>query len=389
MKVLLITLVTDDGQHVKAHKVILASVSDVLRKMLEKFDGEPSSQSIFFLRGVKYQNLASLLDFIYKGEASVHFQMLGDFMSLAKDLNVSGLNENDIDEKIDVSKSTESVLSSSNDALSEILPGTETEDNSEYKSFATDVNADTSEEFSYTTEELESKPKTHTEKKKHKKRKLIEESNYERPFKTNSGEIRPVTFPLLQAVFKGVNWTPFLARETLKNYLRILGFNSISHNKPSFWPDSVTYMPPNCLSFEETNKVLGELMNYFGIDLKRYHTSEAESIEMEDDSFDTNTFRNFSNKVPFPLLPIKFGSPSWDWKCSRSVLSRFMCILGFRQGNGDMIYSEKKNKPLGWPSDIKFTKPKFLRKADADAVIQSILHEHFGIDIYKYHILEV
>ena len=86
-----VTLVTDDGQHVKAHKVILASVSDVLRKMLEKFDGEPSSQSIFFIRGVKYQNLASLLDFIYKGEASVHFQMLGDFMSLAKDLNVSGL----------------------------------------------------------------------------------------------------------------------------------------------------------------------------------------------------------------------------------------------------------------------------------------------------------
>ena len=66
-----------------------------------------------------------------------------------------------------------------------------------------------------------------------------------------------------------------------------------------------------------------------------------------------------------------------------------MCILGFRQVNGDMIYSEKKNKPLGWPSDIKFTKPKFLRKGDADAVLQSILHEHFGIDIYKYHILEV
>ena len=45
-----VTLVTDDGQHVKAHKVILASVSDVLRKMLEKFDGEPSSQSIFFIK---------------------------------------------------------------------------------------------------------------------------------------------------------------------------------------------------------------------------------------------------------------------------------------------------------------------------------------------------
>ena len=85
-----ITLVSEDGQNINAHKIILANSSSVLRSiMLESKYPVP----LIYLKGVKFDELVSVLDFIYKGETTITQDLLQQFLQFAKELNLKGLNE--------------------------------------------------------------------------------------------------------------------------------------------------------------------------------------------------------------------------------------------------------------------------------------------------------
>ena len=57
-----ITLACEDGQQVEAHKVILASSSPFFKKLLGR---NKQPHPIIFMRGVKYDNLVALVEFLY------------------------------------------------------------------------------------------------------------------------------------------------------------------------------------------------------------------------------------------------------------------------------------------------------------------------------------
>ena len=60
-----VTLVSEDGQVVKAHKVLLSATSPLLEAILKSQD---HPKPLIFMRGVHTDVLNSLLDFIYFGQ---------------------------------------------------------------------------------------------------------------------------------------------------------------------------------------------------------------------------------------------------------------------------------------------------------------------------------
>ena len=59
-----VTLVSDDQKAFQAHKSVLSIFSPVLKNILLN---NPHSQPLIYLKGVKHQELDSILQFIYLG----------------------------------------------------------------------------------------------------------------------------------------------------------------------------------------------------------------------------------------------------------------------------------------------------------------------------------
>ena len=81
-----VTLVNDDADQFGVHKLVLSTVSPVLRKIFEK---NPQDHPLLFMRGVNSRQLEALVKFIYTGEASVNVNELNDFISLGTDLKIT------------------------------------------------------------------------------------------------------------------------------------------------------------------------------------------------------------------------------------------------------------------------------------------------------------
>jgi len=85
-----VTLICDDQREFQAHKVILSACSPVFRNM---FYGRNTPNSIIYLKGIKYQSLDALLQFMYKGEAVFPQNNLETFLEVAKSLQVKELGD--------------------------------------------------------------------------------------------------------------------------------------------------------------------------------------------------------------------------------------------------------------------------------------------------------
>jgi len=85
-----VTLACDDEQ-IQAHKVILSACSPFFRSILKR---NPHSHPLLYLRGVKYSDLLSVLNFMYHGEVNVAQEDLNSFLAVAEDMKVKGLTQN-------------------------------------------------------------------------------------------------------------------------------------------------------------------------------------------------------------------------------------------------------------------------------------------------------
>jgi len=85
-----ITLACDDEQ-IQAHKVILSACSPFFRNILRR---NPHQHPLLYLKGVKYTDLQSVLNFMYHGEVNVAQDELNSFLAVAEDLRVKGLTQN-------------------------------------------------------------------------------------------------------------------------------------------------------------------------------------------------------------------------------------------------------------------------------------------------------
>ena len=81
-------MVCDDGQQMEAHKVILASSSPFFEKILQK---SKHPHPLIYLKGFQSKDFASILDFLYFGEANVCQEDLDSFLTIAEEIKLKGL----------------------------------------------------------------------------------------------------------------------------------------------------------------------------------------------------------------------------------------------------------------------------------------------------------
>ena len=72
-----VTLATDDGQHIQAHKVILSAGSDFFSDIFQKSN---HANMLVYLKGISSEKLEQVLDFIYNGEVSIGQEDINQFM---------------------------------------------------------------------------------------------------------------------------------------------------------------------------------------------------------------------------------------------------------------------------------------------------------------------
>ena len=85
-----VTLACEDGYQVEAHKVILAASSAFFRNLLIR---NKHSNQLIYMRGMESNDLLSILDYLYFGEAYIHQQNLNSFLTIAEELKLKGLNK--------------------------------------------------------------------------------------------------------------------------------------------------------------------------------------------------------------------------------------------------------------------------------------------------------
>ena len=76
------------GQQMDAHKVILVSSSPFFEKILQK---SKHPHPLIYLKGFQSKDFASILDFLYFGEANVYQEDLDPFLTIAEEIELKGL----------------------------------------------------------------------------------------------------------------------------------------------------------------------------------------------------------------------------------------------------------------------------------------------------------
>ena len=93
-----VTLVCEDGQQVEAHKVVLVSSSPFFQKLLGR---SKHPHPLIYMRGLKFDDLHAILDFLYLGEANVFQENLNTFLAIGEELQLKGLLGNVAGERLE------------------------------------------------------------------------------------------------------------------------------------------------------------------------------------------------------------------------------------------------------------------------------------------------
>jgi len=103
-----ITLACEDEQ-IQAHKIILSACSPFFRNILRR---NIHQHPLLYLKGVKYTDLQSVLNFMYHGEVNVAQEELNSFLAVAEDLRVKGLTQSNSQTENPVKESFQTVKKS-------------------------------------------------------------------------------------------------------------------------------------------------------------------------------------------------------------------------------------------------------------------------------------
>ena len=85
-----ITLVSDDKESVRAHKIVLSACSSVFKNIIDEL---PQNNSVIYLRGIQHQEIESILQFMYLGVATINPDRMNEFLNVAKCLEVKEIKE--------------------------------------------------------------------------------------------------------------------------------------------------------------------------------------------------------------------------------------------------------------------------------------------------------
>ncbi|CAG0881074.1 unnamed protein product, partial [Darwinula stevensoni] len=79
-----------EGRQIQAHKVVLAACSTYFQAL---FANNPCRHPVIIMRDVEYNDVKTLIDFIYKGEVNVSQEQLTSVLKTADSLQIKGLAE--------------------------------------------------------------------------------------------------------------------------------------------------------------------------------------------------------------------------------------------------------------------------------------------------------
>ena len=83
-----VTLASDDGHQIRAHKIILSAGSRFFSDIFLRSD---HNNMLIYLKGVSGAELENIADFIYNGEVSIHQEELDKFLDTGNELKIKGL----------------------------------------------------------------------------------------------------------------------------------------------------------------------------------------------------------------------------------------------------------------------------------------------------------
>lgn len=82
-----VTLACSEGHSIRAHKVVLSACSSYFQTL---FVDHPSRHPIVILKDVRFNELRTLIEFMYKGEVNVEYCQLSALLKTAESLKVKG-----------------------------------------------------------------------------------------------------------------------------------------------------------------------------------------------------------------------------------------------------------------------------------------------------------
>ena len=85
-----VTLVSEDGEHISAHKVVLSASSDFFKDTLKKAN---HTNPMIFLSGFHSKTLQAVLDYVYNGEVNLFQEEIDLFLESAQKLKIEGLTK--------------------------------------------------------------------------------------------------------------------------------------------------------------------------------------------------------------------------------------------------------------------------------------------------------
>merc|ERR1719414_2002480 len=85
-----VTLIGGDNQKILAHKDILAAFSPIFRDILKEYE---HPHPFIYMRGIKAKQLTYIVNFLYFGEVNLHQEDLSDFLTIAEELQIKGMNK--------------------------------------------------------------------------------------------------------------------------------------------------------------------------------------------------------------------------------------------------------------------------------------------------------
>ena len=83
-----VTLACQDGHQIEAHKVILAASSPFFQNLFKRIK---HSHPLIYMKGMKSEDVSSIVDFLYYGEANIYQENLDTFLNIAEELELKGL----------------------------------------------------------------------------------------------------------------------------------------------------------------------------------------------------------------------------------------------------------------------------------------------------------
>src|SRR6218665_1659316 len=88
--ILLDCTIACDGANLNAHNLILSACSPYFQQL---FTSNPCKHPIVILNNIKFNDLKSIIDFIYNGEVNIPMEQLNSLLAAAETLKIKGLSD--------------------------------------------------------------------------------------------------------------------------------------------------------------------------------------------------------------------------------------------------------------------------------------------------------